>query len=105
MERIAFLLRIKPGMAEEYDHAHRNVWPELLSELKAMGACNYSIFRRDEQIFLYLHVPNCAAFMQQMAASELNLRWQAKMAPLFEPVPGLQSFEPYAMLREVFYME
>ncbi len=40
-----------------------------------------------------------------MAASAVDQRWQATMAPLFEPVPSLQPGERFAMMQEVFYME
>ena len=34
MQRIAFMMRIKPGTEEEYRQRHRQVWPELLADLK-----------------------------------------------------------------------
>jgi L-rhamnose mutarotase len=38
VQRIAFQLRIKAGKIEEYDEAHRHVWPELLTELESLAA-------------------------------------------------------------------
>lgn len=105
MERIAFQLRIKAGKIEEYDEAHQHVWPELLSELESFGVSEYSIFRRDQQLFLYLKVANYDELTTRLAASEVNRRWQEKMAPLFEPVPGLRPGEHHAMMAEVFYMK
>jgi L-rhamnose mutarotase len=37
MPRVAFRLRIKAGKEEEYDAAHKNVWPALLAKLKEVG--------------------------------------------------------------------
>jgi len=104
MQRVAFQLRIRAGMIEAYDEAHRHVWPELLDELRSFGVEQYSIFRRGQQLFLYMHVPDWNAALERMAASEVNLRWQRKMAPIFEPVPDLEPDEPFAMMREVFFM-
>ncbi len=104
MERIAFQLRIRAGKAEEYEEAHRHVWPELLAELEAFGVSDYSIFRRGQQLFLYMHVADFGELTQQLAVSEVNKRWQEKMAPLFEPVPDLQAGETLAMMQEVFFM-
>jgi L-rhamnose mutarotase len=104
MQRVAFQLRIREGMIEAYEEAHRNVWPELLRELEDMGICDYSIFRRDQQLFLYMQVPDFEQVVERMAASELNQRWQRAMAPLFEPVPGKRPDEPFAMMTEVFYL-
>jgi len=104
MQRVAFQLRIREGMIEAYEEAHRNVWPELLRELEDMGIAEYSIFRRDHQLFLYMQVPDFQHVLRCMAASEVNQRWQRAMAPLFEPVPGKRPDEPFAMMTEVFYM-
>lgn len=105
MERIAFQLRIKAGKTKEYDEEHQHVWPELLTELESFGVSEYSIFRRDQQLFLYMHVPDFQKLTSQLAASDVNRRWQEKMAPLFEPVPGLRPGETLAMMSEVFFMK
>jgi L-rhamnose mutarotase len=91
-------------MIEAYEEAHRNVWPELLRELEGMGVREYSIFRRGQQLFLYMQVPDFQHVLRCMAASEVNQRWQQAMAPLFEPVPGISPKEPFAMMTEVFHL-
>jgi len=104
MQRVAFQLRIREGMIEAYEEAHRNVWPELLRELEGMGIAEYSIFRRERQLFLYMQVWDFQHVLSCMAASEVNQRWQQAMAPLFEPVPGKHPDETFAMMTEVFHM-
>jgi L-rhamnose mutarotase len=104
MQRIAFQLRIKAGMVEAYEEAHRHVWPELLAELESFGISDYSIFLRGQQLFLYMRVPDFDELTKRLAASEVNFRWQQKMAPLFESVPDLQPGEDYATMQEVFFM-
>lgn len=104
MQRIAFQLRIRPGREQQYDEAHQHVWPELLAELASAGVREYSIFRREQELFLYMLVPDFQAFLKTMATSDVNQRWQQTMAPLFEPVPSLSPGEPFAMMQEVFYM-
>lgn len=104
MERIAFQLRIRAGAEQAYDEAHRHVWPELLAELAAAGVREYSIFRRGQELVLYMLVPDFEAFLEHMGKSEVDRRWQATMAPLFEPVSSLGPGERFAMMQEVFYM-
>jgi L-rhamnose mutarotase len=105
VERIAFQLRIKADRIDEYDQAHRRVWPELLAELEDFGVTDYSIFRRGQQLFLYMHVPDFVVLTERLAASDVNCRWQHSMAPLFEPVPDLEPGETLATMREVFFMQ
>jgi L-rhamnose mutarotase len=104
LQRVAFQLRIRPGKEEEYEEAHRHVWPELLQELERFEVSDYSIFRRGQQLFLYMHVPDFDRLLQQLAASDVNQRWQRKMAPLFEPVPDLSADESVAIMQEVFFL-
>jgi L-rhamnose mutarotase len=56
VQRIAFVLQIKLGKIEEYEEAHRHVWPELIGEMESFGITEYSIFRRGLQLFLYMRV-------------------------------------------------
>ncbi|WP_446743488.1 L-rhamnose mutarotase [Silvibacterium acidisoli] len=104
MPRVAFQLRIRPGKIEEYDEAHHHVWPELIRDLEQAGASEYSIFRQDTQLFLFLHVQDWDLFVAAMEASEANQRWQAMMAPLFEPGGNPMSDTGLKLMQEVFYM-
>lgn len=105
MPRYAFRLRIREDAIEEYERAHRAVWPELLAALKQAGISGYSIFRRGQDLFLCLRVNDFEAAFAQLARNPVNQRWQAEMGRLFEPVPDLGPGERFAMMEEVFYME
>ncbi len=104
MQRIAFQLRIKAGMEADYDESHLNVWPELLMELESFGVTDYSIFRRGQELFLYLRAPDRDTLMRQLDQSEVNERWQKRMAHLFESVPSLRVGESIAWMEEVFFL-
>ena len=105
LPRVAFRLRIRAGKEAEYDAAHRNVWPALLSKLKEVGISEYSIFRREQDLFLVMQVDNFDAAWRSLDKDPANLQWQHEMEKLFEPVPGLTPGEKFAMMKEVFYME
>lgn len=97
-------MRIRECRIAEYDGAHRHVWPELIAELQSFGVTDYSIFWRGQELFLYLRVPDFEELLRKLAASDVNRRWQERMAPIFEPVPSLQAGEILAMMEEVFFM-
>ena len=105
MPRTAFRLRIKQGKEQEYDIAHRKVWPALLAKLKDVGISNYSIFRRDQDLFLVMQVDDFEAAWRALDQDPTNLKWQQEMSALFEPVSGLKPAEKFAMMQEVFYLE
>jgi L-rhamnose mutarotase len=66
MPRIAFRLKIKAGKEQEYDEAHRQVWPALLEKLKEVGISNYSIFRRDQDLVLVMEVDDFEAAWKKL---------------------------------------
>lgn len=103
MQRVAFQLRVRLDKIDEYEAAHQRVWPELLAELASCGVSDYSIFRRGQQLFLYLHVPDFDMLLLHLKTSDVDRRWQEQMSSLLEPVPDLLEGEPFAMMREVFF--
>ena len=105
MARVAFRLQVKPDRVEEYDQAHKRVWPELLALLKQVGISEYSIFRQGSDLFLYMHVEDFERAWSELDRSLVNQRWQQEMKPLFEPLPDLAPGERFPMMQEVFYLE
>jgi len=105
MPRYAFKLRIKPDAIEEYERSHQHVWPELLAKIKEVGISKYSIFRRGQDLFLFMHVEDFDRAWDELAKDPVNLRWQEEMRKLFEPVPDQQPGERFAIMKEVFYLD
>ena len=105
MPRYAFKLRLKADAIEEYEQTHQHVWPELLAEIKHAGISQYSIFRRGQELFLFMHVENFAGAWEELAKAPANQRWQKEMARLFEPMPDETPGERFALMKEVFYLE
>src|SRR5580698_1272280 len=105
MPRYAFQLRIKSDAIEEYEREHQRVWPELLAKLKEVGISDYSIFRRGQELVLVLRVDDFEKAWDELDGDPVNQRWQVFMSRLFEPVPGIEAGERFAMMKEVFYLE
>jgi L-rhamnose mutarotase len=104
MQRVAFLLRLRPGAEAAYDKAHEEVWPEMLALLKRAGISEYSIFRREQLLVLSMQVDNFDETWAQIEADPVNTRWQKAMAPYFAQTDPLLPGERFPMMREVFYM-
>jgi L-rhamnose mutarotase len=104
MERIGFLMALLPGAETEYRRRHAAVWPEMLDELRAAGAQNYSIFLNEDQLFGYLEVEDFARFRAHMANSAVNARWQADMSGLIDPLTDPDTGF-HRRLDEVFHLD
>jgi len=105
MQRVCFLLQVRPERLAEYKERHKRVWPEMLAALSRTGWRNYSLFLRDDGLLVgYLETPDFQKALQGMEAEEVNHRWQKDMAPFFTAIAGRpdQSMMP---LEEVFHLD
>ena len=104
MPRIAFLMSIAPGMVQEYERRHQQVWPEMIAELRAAGCHRYSIFRDGLRLFAYLEVDDVNQYRAYLANSAVAARWEAHMSDiLVREVDAATQFPP--LLPEVFHLD
>ncbi len=105
MKRVCFCLQVKRDRLEEYKERHRAVWPEMLAALSQAGWHNYSLFLRDDGLLIgYVETPDFDRALSQMAATEVNARWQTEMAGFFEGIPGRKADEQMMPVEEVFHL-
>ena len=84
MQRVCFLLRVKPERLDEYRARHRAVWPEMLDALRAAGWGNYSLFLREDGLLVgYFETESYERSVAGMEERDVNTRWQADMAQYF----------------------
>jgi L-rhamnose mutarotase len=104
--RYCFLLQVRPDRLDEYKERHRTVWPDMLAALRDTGWRNYSLHLRDDGLLVgYVEADDLAAAQRAMAATEVNARWQAEMAPFFAGLDGRPPDEGFLVLEEVFHLE
>ena len=105
MDRVCFLLRVRPDRLDEYRARHRAVWPEMLDALRETGWRNYSLFLRDDGLLVgYLECEDFEAARAAMEERDVNARWQAEMAPFFELHGGERPDTGLERLDEVFHL-
>jgi L-rhamnose mutarotase len=103
VQRVCFVLTVRPDRLDEYRQRHREVWPDMLAALSAAGWHNYSIFLRPDGLLVgYLETDDFAAAQQAMADTDVNTRWQRDMAPFF--ATGRPD-EQMAPLDEIFHLD
>ena len=105
MQRVCFLLQVRPDRLEEYKQRHRSVWPDMLLALRETGWMNYSLFVRPDGLLVgYFETPDLARALQGMAQREVNARWQRDMAPFFEDLGDRNPDEGFLQLAEIFHL-
>ncbi|GAB2591022.1 L-rhamnose mutarotase [Streptomyces capparidis] len=105
MQRVCFVLKVRRDRLEEYRERHAAVWPEMRQALSDTGWRNYSLFLREDGLLVgYLETDDFEAARAAMAATDVNARWQAEMAPFFENEDGVRPDEAMKPLTEVFHL-
>jgi L-rhamnose mutarotase len=105
MQRICFVLQIKPERLEGYKDRHRHVWPEMRAALHETGWHNYSLFLRDDGLLIgYLEAEDFEQARSRMAEREVNERWQREMSEYFVQADGVSPDRAMGPLEEVFHL-
>ena len=104
MEKVAFVMTLKPGYEQEYKKRHDEIWPELIEELKKAGVSDYSIFyeERSNKLFAVLKRDGNHS-MDSLPSNPVVKRWWQHMADIMDTY---EDNEPVAIdLRKVFHLE
>jgi L-rhamnose mutarotase len=105
MQRVCFVLQVKPERLAEYKERHRSVWPEMQAALRETGWGNYSLFLRDDGLLVgYLETPDFERARAGMAKREVNERWQREMGDFFVQPDGALPDRAMQPLEEVFHL-
>ena len=105
MKRVCFLLQVKKDRVEDYLKAHQ-VWPEMLQAISDAGMKNYSIFiRKDGLAVGYFEADNPEESLRKVGQTDVNKRWQEKMAEYFEAGSGDMETGGIEWLEQYFYLK
>lgn len=99
MDRIGRWGRLKLGAAAEYVRLHEEMSPELRAAHSRAGIRNFTIYRRDLELFSYLEVDDWDAALAYLAEDQLSQEWLERMKGLLDdPLP-------WPFLEEVFRLD
>ena len=109
MQRMGWMIRVRPERIAEYKALHAAVWPGVLATLEACGIRNYTIYLREPENLLFghfeYHGTDFAADMARMTADETTRRWWALTDPCQEGLESRQEGEWWAPVTEVFHSD
>jgi L-rhamnose mutarotase len=106
VERVCFILRVRPDRLDQYRTRHRMVWEPMLAALRDAGWTNYSLFLRPDGLLVaYVECDDFDATQRAMEQTEVNARWQAEMAPFFDLPDGARPDTAGQRLEEIFHLD
>jgi len=88
VEKIAFKMKLKPGMKAEYIKRYDEIWPELKQLLTDTGVSDYTIFL-DEETNTLLGVQKTSGTegSQDLGKLDIVQKWWKHMADIMETNP------------------
>lgn len=106
MERMGFVLGIRPEAIAEYRRLHRETWPEILRIISEARIRNYSIFLKEPENLLFAyweyHGNDFAADQARLAAEPRMKDWWALCEPMQRPLETRRPGEWWARMDSVF---
>ncbi|MCJ7874317.1 L-rhamnose mutarotase [Phaeobacter sp. J2-8] len=88
MEKYAFKMRLNPGCAAEYRKRHDEIWPELVTLLRAAGVSDYSIHLDPETDILFgVLWRKDDHGMDALPTTDIMQKWWTHMADIMETGP------------------
>ena len=104
MQKLAFIMQLKPDVAAEYQRRHDEIWPDLTEALRAAGIRDYSIFLDPASGRLFgvqkLLPGHASAALPGLPVMQ---RWWAYMADLMET--NADNSPVVVPLTQVFHQE
>ncbi len=89
VEKVAFTMRLKPGMEAEYKRRHDEIFPELVALLKQAGVSDYSIHLDPASHLLFGVLWRRKDHgMAALPDHPVMKRWWAHMADIMETHPS-----------------
>lgn len=88
MIRKSFKMKLYPGMADEYEKRHNQLWDEMKDMIHEYGGHNYSIYLDKDTNVLYGYIE--VESEERWAASAdttINRKWWDFMADIMETNP------------------
>lgn len=103
MPKLAFQMKLFPGMEAEYKKRHDAIWPELVDLLHAHGISDYSIFLNKQNLLLFA-VLHCAdpIKIDELPNHPVMKRWWDYMKDIMES--NIDHSPVSIPLQEVFYL-
>lgn len=89
----------------EYEHWHRNVWPEIIASIRNSGITNMEIYRVFNRLFMIMETNNNFSFeikAQMDATNEKVQEWEQLMWNFQQPFPGAKTGEKWMMMDKIF---
>lgn len=109
VRRLCRILRLRPGMAQEYRHRHSatQVWPEIVEGIRSVGILEMELWNLGDQAVMILEIPenlDLDKAMERLATLPRQQEWEDYMSIFQVAEPGQSSAEKWQPMERVFHL-
>lgn len=102
--KIVWQGRILPGKKEEYISRHKDIWPEMVENLKDQGISNYSIFCCGDRLIGYYECDDTEKLRRVKAENPVAKKWAESMDGIME-IDKTGDGSGNEVFEQIFYLE
>ncbi len=107
MQRHCLALDLKndPQLIAEYEHYHRQVWPEIKQSIRDAGIVVLDIYRVQNRLFMILEADDDFSFEKKAKADAANPKvqeWETLMWKYQQALPGVKEGTKWIVMEKIF---
>lgn len=107
MKRYCLALDLKKDaqLIAEYEALHREVWPEVMANIRAAGIRSLEIYRVEDRLFMILDGDEDFSFEKKNAMDAANERvqeWEKLMWRYQQAIPSAKPGEKWVLMNKIF---
>ena len=102
---LALDLKDDPQLIGEYEHYHKDVWPEIIKSTKDAGIRNLEIYRAGNRLFMIVEAGTGFSFDKKNKADAANARvqeWEILMWNYQQAIPVAKPGEKWVLMDKIF---
>lgn len=101
------VIKLKLGQVIKYKSLHKDVWPDVLKQLRLCNIRNYSIFLKEPENLLFSYFEyigdNYDIDMEILAKDSTIQAWWSLCVPCQQPLNSVKKDDWWSTMEEVFY--
>jgi L-rhamnose mutarotase len=109
MQRMGFVIGLRPEHLEEYKRLHAEAWPGVLDRLRQSNITSYSIFLRQPEMLMFSYWEYTGtdfdADNAAIAQDPVTQDWWRLCGPMQCPLESRAKGEWWSPMEEVFHLD
>ena len=102
---LALDLKDDASLIAEYEHYHKNVWPEIIKSIRDAGIDVLDIYRTGNRMFMIIDAADDFSFEKKAAMDKADPKvqeWEELMWKFQQALPWAKAGEKWILMEKIF---